>query len=837
MRLDISSNARLAWPVAVWGAAALTVALVDGIAARSLAALALLLLLPGWAWLEAGWPRPSHVLWRLLLAAGLSLVLTSLGTLYLIYLNLPLTEWTMLGLCALLTLPALALAVRRRPPALEWPERGTWQALLAVLVVTAALRLPNLGYAEFREDEVEVTSLSARIINGEPYAIFLHRKGPLQTMLPLDGWLLAGRINEAWARLPFAAAGILGVLALALLACQAAGPAAGLTTGVLLALNGYLAAFGRAVQYQPLVLLLAGLGLAVLWHLLQTGDSRLAWPATLCLGTSLLAHYDAPLFLPVAAYLAWRIWRRWPGARPALLGAGLLAAGAVLSFYVPYLLDPQFRDTQFYLVGSRVGTKGLYNNLDESYVLDRIYTSRLHQPGLVLLGAAALFGFWPRLRRAWPLVALAVAGLLVAWWRPGWLQLGSLSLAIIPWLLLAVTVGVALGRPAAGGTESSVLTTGAAQFFWVWWAVPALVYACLVADPRSHVYVADLGGALLGGLGFAVLWRRAGRARWLLGGLGGAAAALVFGYLAVVQLSSETRLAELSAAWPGSTGRAIWGELPTPDNYWGYPARIGWKGAGWLMATGQAPDDFRSVGASYSVPTWYSFETPRSCFDDPLLRLSGGPLIGSGRTAPTAVPGGGYQLLATITGEGQPRLALFSKEAAGRPATYDLADVEPAFDALATPAQFARALQPATPLDLQFGQLARLVGFSLHLPPGQADTRQLAPGEAASLRLYWQSLNESRRVFRAFVHLGENPVWAQQDDDPACRLPTPLWRAGQTTVGQFRIVVPPQMPPGHYPLVVGLYAADDGHRLPVLAAGGQPVGDSSLLATLEVVAR
>jgi hypothetical protein len=830
--------ARRVWPVGAWGAAALTIGLVDWFAARSVAALALLFLLPGWAWLEAGWPRLSQALWRLLLAAGLSVVLTGLGSLYLVYLHLPLTEWTMLGLCALLTLPALALAMRRRQPALEWPERRTWQALLAVLAVTTALRLPNLGYAEFREDEVEVTSLSARIINGEPYAIFLHRKGPLQILLPMDNWLLAGRINEAWARLPFAVAGILGVLALALLACQTAGPAAGVTTGLLLALNGYLAVFGRAVQYQPLVLLLASLGLVGLWQLLQAGDRRLAWPAMLCMGGSLLAHYDALLFLPVAAYLAWRIWRRWPGARPALLGAGLLAGGAVLSFYVPYLLDPQFRNTQSYLVGSRVGTRGLYNNLDATYALDRIYSSRLYQPGLMLLGAAALIGFWPRLRRVWPLVALAGAGLLIAWWRPGWLQLGSLSLAVIPWLLLTITAGIALGRPAAGVTESGVLTTGAGQLFWVWWAVPALVYACLVADPRSHVYVADLGGALLGGLGLAVLWRRAGRARWLLAGLGGAAAAVVFGYQAVILLSSETRLAELRAAWPGSTVRAIWGDLPTPDNYWGYPARIGWKGAGWLMATGQVPDDFRSVGASYSVPTWYSFETPRSCFNDPLLRLVGGPLTGGGGGAdPTAGPEGGYRPLATITSEGRPRLALLSREATGSPATYDLSDLEPAFDALATPAQFAKALEPAIPLDLQFGQMARLTGFGMHLPPGRAAARQLAPGEAVSLRLYWLSLTGTQRVYRAFVHLGENPVWAQQDDDPACRLPTPLWRAGQTTIGQFRIVVPPQLPPGHYPLVVGLYAAEDGQRLPVQTAGGQPLGDSCVLVTLEVVAR
>ena len=89
-------------------------------------------------------------------------------------------------------------------------------------------------------------------------------------------------------------------------------------------------------------------------------------------------------------------------------------------------------------------------------------------------------------------------------------------------------------------------------------------------------------------------------------------------------------------------------------------------------------------------------------------------------------------------------------------------------------------------------------------------------------------------AYLAFVHLGENPIQAQQDDDPACRLPTPLWRAGQSAVGQFRITVPPQTPAGRYPLLVGLYDPTTLQRLPVLDAQGQSTGDSVLLTTLGV---
>ncbi len=94
---------------------------------------------------------------------------------------------------------------------------------------------------------------------------------------------------------------------------------------------------------------------------------------------------------------------------------------------------------------------------------------------------------------------------------------------------------------------------------------------------------------------------------------------------------------------------------------------------------------------------------------------------------------------------------------------------------------------------------------------------------------------ETDVAYRAFVHLGENPVWGQHDDDPACRLPTAVWRAGQTSVGQFRVLPSPETPPGYHPLVIGLYHPGTLERLPVLDAQGQTSGDSLTLTTVEVV--
>jgi 4-amino-4-deoxy-L-arabinose transferase-like glycosyltransferase len=812
------------WPAWLWAAAALAIVANAWFEARAAAAVLLLFFLPGWAWLEAWLPDFREGVWRGILAAALSLILTSLGTLYLSYLPGPLTEGHLLALCAVLTLPPLAIALRRRPAALIWPDRRLWLLLGVVLVLAAALRLPRLGYAEFHEDEVEVTSLATRTIGGEDYAVFLHRKGPEQMLPPLAGWLLAGRITEGWARLPFALAGLLGVAALTLFAHRLGGGAAGLATGVLLALNGYFIAFSRMVQYQAIIFFLASLALVCLWWALEEGETRLIWPAALGLAASLLAHYDALLYLPVAAYLAWRIWQRRRAARPALLVAGLLAAGVLLSFYIPYVRDPQFEQTRTYLVESRVGTAWLYNNLKPLRRLDADYSSRFYLPVLWVLSLAVAVRYKPSGRAWWGLLGGA---LLAAWtttrWPDAWRLSGSADLSLLPWLTLFGVVWLGLRRQRRDY-----------EAVWMWWGVPLLAYGFLVSDPRTHLYVAYPGWAIVAGWGAAWLWqvgegkRRFGPLRPALMAVGGAAALLVAGYQAAIFLPTESALLALRAQWEGSAGEALYGSLPEPRSYFGYPRHVGWKAAGWLVNTGRLPNDFRSAGEDFSVPIWYTFETPRSCYDDPALYMVARQAQEDAADNRLAAK---YVLAAIVYTEDRPRIDLYTQgQANGAPApqNYRLADLEPAFDALASPEHFVEGSQPDQALQVRFGDVAVLSGFSL-------SDQKIAPGATLSLALYWKSAAETDTAYRAFVHLGENPVWGQRDDDPACRLPTSLWRTGQTAVGQFRVTVAPETPPGNYPLVVGLYHPTTLERLPAQDAQGQPAGDSLTLATIRVV--
>jgi 4-amino-4-deoxy-L-arabinose transferase-like glycosyltransferase len=806
------------WPLWLWAAAVLAVLLINWFAARIIAVILLLFFLPGWACLEAWSPSPRQGVWRIIVAASLSLIFTSLGTLYLAYLPGPLTGRHMLLLCTVMALPALVISLRRRFPALNWPERRVWLTLVLVFVIAAVIRLVHLGYAEFHEDEVEVTSLAVRTIEGEDYAVFLHRKGPLQMLVPLAGWLLDGRIAEGWARLPFALASLLGVATVSLLALEMAGWPGGLAAGLLIALNGYLIAFGRMVQYQALIFFLASLAVACLWRVLKEGEATMLWPAMLGMAASLLAHYDAVVYLPVIAYLSWRIWQRWPAVRWRLLAAVLVAVAVWLSFYVPYVRDPQFEHTRAYLVEGRIGTSWLYNNLKTLKGLDADYSSCFYLPILWLLSLVAWVRYRPSGRVWWGVLG----GALVAAWTtmrwPDFWQVNSLDLSLIPWLVLLVggLIGLRHHQP---GFEAIGL----------WWGAPLLAYVFLVADPRTHLYVAYPGWAMVVGLGADSAWQKAGRARPLLAAIGGVLALLVAGYQALIFLPTESAFLNLRTAWDTTFGWRVYGELPEPRSYFGYPRRVGWKAAGWLVATGQMPGDYRSVGEDFSVPIWYTFETPRSCYDDPELYLVAQPLEGlddSLRGRLTVQ----YVHTATVYSEDYPRIALFVKQGPGSiPEEYKLEDIVSRFDQAATPDRFAGGGRPSQPVEAQFGEVARLYGFTLA-------NQQVTPGEILLVYLYWQSTSETEVAYRAFVHLGENPVWGQHDDDPACRLPTTLWRAGQTAIGQFRIMPSPETPPGDYPLVLGLYHPTSGERLPIMDADGQSIGDSLVLATVRVVA-
>jgi len=843
------------------------------------AALILLAFLPGWVWLGPFLARPVHVVERLILAIGLSLALTIFGTLLAVYLPGPISTPPLLIVTNLLVIAGLSLRFLSGPggpklhfgtgspsgpvnhqPSTVYPgshpsslgsPSGFIISLIILLILAAALRLPRLGYAEFHEDEAEALIFGVRLLQGEDYALFLHRKGPAQMLVPLAFWLFSGQINETFARFPFALSSILSVAVLCLLGRRWLDWRAGLVAGLLWAINGYAIGFGRMVQYQALIFFLEPLAIYCLYLAWQDHQPRLQILAALLLAATLLAHFDALLLLPVAVYLAWLISPEKPTGGPKLhFGLALLLFLALLaSFYLPFLLDPEFGNTITYLTESRVKPGLLYNNLDRLQRFDKDYSSHFYLPtlGLGLLSFAVWGGARLSPKWRWAVAGLGLlAGSTV--WLPDVWRIGPLSLAVLPWLMLGL-----IYTWFAPQTELKLI-----------WLMPGgafIGYLFLVDDPRTHLYLLYPGLILLAGGGWVALAKwlaspsrpggpklRFGLAQDRPGSAGGPTyrlpstvyrlSALLFLlaggvlvgasliYVGATFLQTETAFTRLRAGWDGSVWEAIYDDFPKARSYFGYPKREGWKAIGALRNQGLFPGDFRSLDEDFIIPVWYNYGQARSCYDTPahiFVRATAGE-------DEIETIHDQYTEVGQVAREGEIRLHVFAKGPApvAEPVIYPLAAFEDQFDQFATPQQFAHQAEPGQAVGTQFGAAIKFVGYDL-------PEKVVAPGDVLPVTLYWQALVEPGDHYRAFVHLTDgSTLWGQHDDDPICRLPTTIWRSGQRGAGQFRLPVDPETPPGHYLLIIGLYQAESLERLKIRSGPGQPGDDFLWLGDVEV---
>ncbi len=208
-----------------------------------------------------------------------------------------------------------------------------------IVLIACLLVLSNLGTSEFQGDEVMALLTGGSTMQGNDEAIFFHRKGPAEIVLPGALWVLSGTVTEWSARLPFALAGILAVIACYILARRAFGEWAALAAAALLALNGYLVGFSRIVQYQSVVLLVTVLAILCFYLSSRRDMHRYQILGAAFVAAGLLAHYDGIFVIPPVVFLylttggrSW--WRRnWR----AILLAVLVGGGLAALFYVPFL--------------------------------------------------------------------------------------------------------------------------------------------------------------------------------------------------------------------------------------------------------------------------------------------------------------------------------------------------------------------------------------------------------------------------------------------------------------------------------------------------------------------
>ena len=101
-------------------------------------------------------------------------------------------------------------------------------------------------------------------------------------------------------------------------------------------------------------------------------------------------------------------------------------------------------------------------------------------------------------------------------------------------------------------------------------------------------------------------------------------------------------------------------------------------------------------------------------------------------------------------------------------------------------------------------------------------------GDTVALSLYWQAQDKIHEDYTVFVHLLDeaDKRWMQRDNWPAYGTrPTSGWAVGEVVRDGHSFELPPDIPPGTYRIVIGLYVRSTMERLPVLDGNGQPSAD------------
>ena len=118
----------------------------------------------------------------------------------------------------------------------------------------------------------------------------------------------------------------------------------------------------------------------------------------------------------------------------------------------------------------------------------------------------------------------------------------------------------------------------------------------------------------------------------------------------------------------------------------------------------------------------------------------------------------------------------------------------------------------------------------------------IQPGETLHLTLTWRGLARPRDSYTVFIHLMDSanrPVEKVSPDDTPLggSFPTylwfPKWLPGQTVNDPYRLVIPPDLPPGDYYLEAGMYGMTSHRRLPVVNLAGL-AGDRVILGPVQV---
>lgn len=735
----------------------------------------------------------------------------------------PIRWWMVLLNADLLSL-LLAWALFRKPMLNFPPTRGRWSwwralGLSLVLGLASYFRLRYLGNAEFQGDEANVVLLAVDSVIGHEAILLLHRKGPVEILLVVGQLAVLNQINEWLARLPFALSGIgvvLGsyVLARRMLRSVVGEPAAtvaGLVAGTILALDGYLLAFSRMVQYQNVVMLMT---MGALWCGWRFYSSKAHAQRYLLIGALFaavagLSHYDGGFMALALVWLAfagaWRHGWRWLRWLAGLLPAFGLLFGLLAVFYVPFMMHDNFQRTLSNLM-KRTGQQGkgleLFNNLLFYEHLATFYNSRFQ---IYWLGAA---------------LALALLAWLWRYSRPRWLGvllmglfgLGCVMLVRAPERLqISESINVAIvlfGLPLLA-LCCMPRTPSALRVLLLWFSLPLISEAFLISDPKTHFYTMEGAAALLIGTGFAQGWAQLARMRlgWLRPALAAPALALLglalpYQYIVYVRQVPEY-LNVYPAARPELYRTRYGDKLPRNAGYFGFPHRAGWRVVGELYRQGVFQGTFES-NEDYLITLWYIGRIPR-CSDTPDYYFLARTPMDSSRVPYEHIQQN-YHLFGTVMVDGQPQLDIYSRLPVEQAQTFNSSDYIDVFDerrVINLPEEFLSfelVAEQVEPVEVVEG--ARLTESKVR-------TIDMVAGQYTTLTMQWeadQALPPDSRVYVDLVNQEGEVV----NQIPSMCLNTPPsdWWAYASTTTTFSVVADPSIPPGEYTLRASVRTPD-----------------------------
>jgi 4-amino-4-deoxy-L-arabinose transferase-like glycosyltransferase len=811
------------------------------------AGLILTCFLPGSLLTQMALSRGARSDWveEAILAVGLGFSTLILGTLGLHYVPGPLRPVHVLVLydgLIVAFIVILSLRPRTGRPVVSRPSFYQYLLPLALVLAAGFFRVTNLGYSEFQGDESRAVLMSAGVIRGEDNILFLHRKGPAEILIPTVFYALQNSVTELTARLPFALASIAGVLTIYALTRRlfphrifAAYAAAGL-----LAVDGYLVAFGRLVQYQSIVFLMVALAAWCFYSWYQNQETVLLLLGALFVAVGTLAHYEAVLVLPFLAWLYWARGRRdnwtlrlWIGRALGPIAVFIIAWGV---FYVPFVRHPHFlTDTAEYITEERIGGRLLYNNIQDVFFRATFYNSTYY---ILFLSLGALVLVMVQLRKALlptrvvtAIQAAFVFGLAVVALSPQALVVQGLNLAFLPFaLVLAALV-------ASPGVTDELKAT------FLWFGVPFIVALFLTDRPKTHVYTIFPAWAILVGVAFSQLGADlrtrlnpgAGTVRALKAGaiLLSTALLIVFGYyvyIVFVRHTPDFRRGGYPDTRP-PLYTTFYGDWEPSGGGFAFPHRGGWKAVGALYAQGVLQGSFRSNEEPITT-SWYTRRAPW-CGDSPDYYFISHVTHDRWDIHPNRVRRNNNHL-GDVWADGELVLEIYTSRPVDAPVDYQLAELEPVFDDATRMDVWLWALKDPVPqhhVDASLEEKVSLFGYDA--------PQQVAAGETLSTVLYWRPLKAFDRYYNVFVHVEVEGgrIYGQSDEAPACGAEsTKKWQPEEVVVDGHTLRIDPSTPPGEYPLVVGLYDPMTGERVSVKGRDANAWGNAVHLGTIQVVA-